>query len=136
MRPGRALPVLETGNIDLFMCTVNYVERHIYKFEEQVLPQARRRNIGVIGMKVLGGPARGASARLHATDDYRSALRYAWSVPGLAVAIIGVRTPEELRQGLAEARAFRPYSGAEMSSLLETSRAVAAQWGPLRGPVA
>ena len=135
MRPARALPVLETGEIDLFMCTINFVERHIYKFEEQVLPEARRRNIPVIGMKVLGGPTRGG-ARLISPEDYSAALRYAWSVPGVAVAIVGVRTTEELRQALAAARSFEALPPAELSLLLERSKPMAAQWGPLRGPVA
>ncbi len=56
LRPARALPAIETGNIELFMCVLNYVERHIYGYEEKVLPEARKRNIGVIAMKVLGGP--------------------------------------------------------------------------------
>jgi aryl-alcohol dehydrogenase-like predicted oxidoreductase len=135
MRPARALPVLETGEIDLFMCTVNFVERHIYKFEEAVLPETRRRNIAAIGMKVLGGPVKGG-ARLMSEENYGDALRYAWSVPGLAFAIVGIRTPEELRKALAAARAFKPFQPAEMSSLLDRSRPIAAQWGPLRGAVA
>ncbi|HYZ84356.1 MAG TPA: aldo/keto reductase [Bryobacteraceae bacterium] len=135
MRPARAVPVLETGEIELFMCTINFVERHIYKFEEQVLPEARKRNIAVIGMKVLGGPVRGG-ARLMSPEDYNATLRYAWSVPGLAVAIVGVRTPEELRQAIAAARAFKALEPQEMTSVLDRGKPLAAQWGPLRGPVA
>lgn len=136
LRAARAIPVLETGEIDLFMCTINFVERQIYKFEEITLPEARRRNIAVIGMKVLGGPVRGGEARLASPQDYHAALRYAWSVAGLAVALVGVRTPEQLRQGLAAARAFQPLTPAEMSSLMERGRPMAQAWGPIRGPVA
>ncbi|MBI1897287.1 MAG: aldo/keto reductase [Acidobacteria bacterium] len=136
MRPARAVPVLETGEVELFMCTINFVERHIYGFEEKVLPEARRRNIAVIGMKVLGGPVRGGGARLISPEDYQATLRYAWSVPGVAVAIVGVRTPEELRQGLAAARAFQPLEPRELSSVLDRGKTLAAQWGPVRGPVA
>jgi hypothetical protein len=127
--------VLETGQIELFMCTVNFVERHIYKFEEVVLPETRRRNIATVAMKVLGGPARGG-ARLSGSDHYASALRYAWSVPGVEVAIVGVRTPEELRQALAQARSFSALKPAEMTGLLDRSRQLAQAWGPVRGPVA
>jgi aryl-alcohol dehydrogenase-like predicted oxidoreductase len=136
MRAARALPVLETGEIELFMCTINFVDRHVYKFEEIVLPEARKRNIAVIGMKVLGGPVRNAGARLTSPEDYAMTLRYAWSTPGVAVAIIGVRTPEELRQALAAARAYKPFDTSEQKSLTERGQALAAQWGPLRGPVA
>ena len=135
MRPARAIPVLETGEIELFMCSVNFVERHIYNFEEKVLPECRKRGIGVIGMKVLGGPVKGG-ARLMSPDDYAATLRYAWSTPGLAVAIVGVRTPEELRMALKAAREYQPLPGAEMSGLMQRGKTLAAQWGPLRGPVA
>lgn len=135
MRPARAIPVLETGEIELFMCSVNFVERHIYNFEEKVLPECRKRGIGVIGMKVLGGPVKGG-ARLMSADDYAATLRYAWSTPGLSVAIVGVRTPEELRMALKAARDYQPMPAPEMSSLMQRGKTMAAQWGPLRGPVA
>jgi len=135
MRAGRAVPVLETGEIDIFMCSINFVDHHIYGFEEKVLPLCRERNIPVIGMKVLGGPARGG-ARLMSPEDYAAALRYAWSTPGLAVAIVGMRTPEEIRAGLKAAREFQPLSPAEQSKLSDRGKVMAAQWGPLRGPVA
>lgn len=135
LRPARALPAFETGEFELFMCTVNFVERHIYNYEEKVLPEARRRNIGVIAMKVLGGPVKGG-ALLAGPEDYRTTLRYVWGVQGVAVAIIGLRTPEELRQALAAARAWRPFSPAEMAAVTERGKRLAAQWGPLRGPVA
>jgi aryl-alcohol dehydrogenase-like predicted oxidoreductase len=136
MRAARAVPVLETGAIELFMCTVNFVDRHIYKFEEVVLPEARKRNIAIIGMKVLGGPVRDKGARLTSAEDYSATLRYAWSVPGLSVAIIGIRTPEELRKALAAARGFTPFDPAETSAITERGKLMAAQWGPVRGPVA
>jgi hypothetical protein len=135
LRPARVLPAFETGEIELFMCTINFVERHIYGFEEKVLPEARKRNIGVIAMKVLGGPVQ-KGARLVSPEDYSTTLRYTWGVPGVAVAIMGLRTPEQLRQALAAARAYRPFSREEMSAVTERGKPFAAQWGPLRGPVA
>jgi len=136
MRPARVLPAFETGEFELFMCTLNFVERHIYGYEEKVLPEARRRNIAVIGMKVLGGPIGRAGARLMKPEDYSATLRYAWGLAGVAVAIVGIRTPEELRQGLAAASSYRPLSQEEMSELTSRGKTFAAQWGPLRGPVA
>jgi aryl-alcohol dehydrogenase-like predicted oxidoreductase len=136
LRPGRVLPAFETGEIELFMCTINFVERHIYGYEEKVLPEARRRSIGVIAMKVLGGPVSGPGARLISAEDYQTTLRYVWGVSGVSVAIIGLRTPEELRQALAAARSFKPFDQAEMAAITDRGKLLAAQWGPLRGPVA
>jgi aryl-alcohol dehydrogenase-like predicted oxidoreductase len=135
LRPARVLPAFETGEIELFMCTLNFVERHIYGFEEKVLPEARRRNIGVIAMKVLGGPVRGKGARLSSPADYQATLRYVWGIPGVAVAIVGLRNTEELRQALAAARSFKPLDQSELSTLTDRGKQTAAQWGTLRGPV-
>lgn len=138
-KPARVLPVFATGAIELFMCQLNFVERHIYGFENEVLPEARRRGIGIIAMKVLGGPTgrnKGAGAPLANAGDYELALRYAWSVPDLAVAIVGIRNPNELRQAINAAESFRPLSEAERSHLDSRGRTLAAAWGPLRGPVA
>jgi uncharacterized protein len=136
LRPARMLPALATGEIDLMMCALNFVERHIYGYEEKVLPEARKRNIGVIAMKVLGGPVKGPGARLISPEDYQTTLRYVWSIPGVAVAIVGIRTPEELRQALNAARSYKPFDRQEISHVTERGKQLAAQWGPLRGPVA
>jgi len=136
MRPARALPIFETGQIELFMCTINFVERHIYNFEEKVLPEARRGNIGLIAMKVLGGPVKGAGALLAAPEDYRATLRYTWGVAGVAVANLGIRTVEELRQALAAARSYTPLTPAEMTALTGRGKQLAAKWGLIRGPAA
>ena len=136
LRPARAIPAFETGEIELFMCSLNFVERHIYNFEEKALPEARKRNIGVIAMKVLGGPLRGGGARLLSEEDYRTTLRYVWGIPGLSVAIMGMRTPEELRRALAAARSYTPLASAEMAAVTGRGQELAKQWGPLRGPVA
>ncbi len=133
LRPSRVLPVFETGEIELFMCTLNFVERYIYGFEEKVLPEARKRQIGVIGMKVLGGPAKGG-ARLTDPADYVATLRYVWGLQGVSVAIIGMRTVEELRQGLAAARAVQPLGASELTGITSRGKTLAAEWGPLRGP--
>ncbi len=135
LRPARVLTAFETGEFELFMCTINFVERHIYGFEEKVLPEARKRNIGVIAMKVLGGPVE-KGARLTSPEDYNTTLRYVWGVQGVSVAIIGLRTPEQLRQALAAARAFKPFTPEEMATVTARGKQLAAQWGPLRGPVA
>ena len=136
LRPARALPAIETGEVDLFMCVINHVERHIYGYEEKVLPECRKRNIGVIAMKVLGGPVKNSQARLITPDQYADTLRYTWGVPGVCVAIIGIRMQDQLQQALAAARTYKPLSSQEMKGVTERGKQLAAAWGPLRGPVA
>jgi aryl-alcohol dehydrogenase-like predicted oxidoreductase len=67
--------------------------------------------------------------------DYAPAMRYAWSLGEVAVAIVGFRTVEELRQGIAAARAFKPLSASEFKQLAERGKLLAGQWGQTKGPV-
>ena len=135
LRPLRVLPVFATGQIEVFMCSMNFVERHIYNFEEKVLPEAKKRGIGVIAMKVLGGPTQSADARLTDPEDYRASLRYCWGLPELSVAILGMRSVEEVRTAVATARGYQPLTKEEMAKVTARGKALAAQWGELRGPV-
>ncbi|MBM3748737.1 MAG: aldo/keto reductase [Acidobacteria bacterium] len=129
----RVLPAFATGQIELFMCTLNFVERHIYNFEERALPEARRRGIGIVAMKVLGGPHQGTQGRLVSPEDYQATLRYVWGVPGTAVMALGMRNVEEFRQALAAARAYKPLSKIEMAGLMERGKKLASEWGEVRG---
>jgi len=133
--PGRTLKAFETGHFDLFMGVLNFVDRHVYDLEGKVLPEAKRRGVGVIAMKALGGPVRGpAGARLVAAD-YIPAMRYVWSLPEVSVAAVGFRTVEELRQGIAAARSFKRLSAPEFKELSERGKLMATQWGTTKGPV-
>lgn len=134
LKAARALSAFATGEIELFMCTLNFVERHIYNFEERALPEARRRGVGIVAMKVLGGPVKGPVPRLTSPEDYEATLRYVWGVPEVSVAIIGLRSVEELRPALAAARAWRPFTKAELARVTQRGKQLAAEWGEVRGP--
>lgn len=51
-RPGNFLRMIQTDQIDVLMCVMNYADRNIYDFESKVLPEAIKRNVGCIAMKV------------------------------------------------------------------------------------
>lgn len=134
--PGRTLKAFATGHFDMFMGVLNFVDRHVYNLEEKILPEARRRGIGVVAMKALGGPLRGpVPARLGTAADFVPAMRYVWSLPEVSVAAVGFKTVEEMRQNIAAARAFQPLSAAEAKELSDRGRLMAAQWGQTKGPV-
>jgi aryl-alcohol dehydrogenase-like predicted oxidoreductase len=135
LRAPRVLPVFATGQIEVFMCSLNFVERYIYNFEEKVLPEARRRGIAVIAMKVLGGPVNGPKPKIDDPKDYQVSLRYVWGLPEVNVAIIGLRNSDELNQALTAARQFKPLSRTEMASVSGHAQALAREWGPFRGAV-
>ncbi len=97
---------------DVIMPFINHVARAQEKAErekEDVLALASRKNIGIVAMKVLGGyPGK-------LSKDYDRAFRYALSVPGVACAVIGVRSVPEMNRAIRAANEFRPLTGAEMN---------------------
>jgi hypothetical protein len=137
--------MIDTGRVDVMMVAMNFADRHTYGFEEKVLPAAREQNTGVACMKVFGG--------VKATKDspwtnynhispaqmpavyFRNAVRYALDLPGVATAVIGVHSIEQLEQNVAFVRNHEPLSEAETESLLDHGKKLAADWGPRFGPV-
>ncbi len=131
--PARVIHAFDTGEFEILMCPLNFVSVHTYGLETKLLPEARKRNIAVIAMKVLGGPFNRTGARLTSPEDYLATLRYAWSVPGVAASVIGVRNPDQLRMALDAARSFKPLTAAEADALSRRGKALAAEWGPTFG---
>jgi uncharacterized protein len=84
------------------------------QFEELALPAARKKNLGVILMKVtaqekLVGEGAGRF-------DIQSLIRYALSLP-VSAAVIGMPKPQFIEQNLAIVRDFQPLKPAEMDAL-------------------
>ncbi len=137
LRPARALPVFDTGAIELVMCAANFVDVHTYNFEGTVLAEAARRGLGIVAMKILGG-AEGKGVqqkgKLSAPEHYENAVRYALSIPGLSVAIMGMRRMSDLQTALKTVRAWRPFGDDEVTANHPKGPEMAKVWGPLRGP--
>ncbi len=89
-------------------------------FERVALPVARKKNLGILAMKVTGqegllgtGPGKSHTEKL---------LQYTWSLP-VAAAVIGMPTHAMIRQNAEWARDFTPMPKEEMR---EFSRRIAA----------
>lgn len=110
---GPALTLLEAfDGWDVVMPWINAVSRHTVKAETEILPIARARGIGVVGMKVFGGRPGPLAA------DYEGALSYTLSVPGVACAVVGVKSVDEVRQAVEAARYYRPLDEAAMEEAI------------------
>ena len=137
------VPIIETGDIDVVMMAMNFVDRHTYGFEEKVLPVANRHNIGVACMKVFGGirggfsVADGPNPGPQMDSRYiRQAIRYAMGLPGVATLVIGPHTIEQLRQNADMVSSYQPLTAEERVELSRIGRTLATQWGQHYGPVA
>ena len=130
---------LESGEFDIVMPVVNFVDRHTYNFEEKVLPIAAKHNVGIVAMKVLGGAvswdySTRSQRALLTGNDYQPAIHYALGVTGISTAVIGCKTVKEVQSAAKAARSYRPINGKRYAALMERGRDLAAQWGKHFGP--
>ena len=125
-RPEKFAQVIAKRDIDAMMNAVNVVDRHTYDFEDIVWPLARQKNIGMVAMKVFGG----GIATCKMPEKLREAsFRYTLSVPGVALAVIGMGKQKELEQNVAWAKSFKPLTKDEAAELKKDTIAVAKEWG-------
>jgi aryl-alcohol dehydrogenase-like predicted oxidoreductase len=138
----RFAELINTGEVDVIMVSLNFADFHQYHFEEQILPVARRHGCGILAMKVFGGHCKspaGYSKRgpsMMSADLLPQAMRYSLGIEGVAGAVIGPYAIEEVEQNAAWAKSYQPLSPAEMAALREKGKPLAADWGPRFGPVA
>ena len=141
-RPPNFVRMLQTDQIDVLMCVMNYADRNIYDFESKVLPEARKRNVGCVAMKVYAGIKGGFPNHRSgyvgcATEPsyLPQALAYALDLEGVSVAVVGPYTVEQAIQNVEFARKYTPLSQEQRASLLEYGRNLAESLGPRYGPV-
>lgn len=96
---------------DTALVALNAADRRRRSFIEGVLPAAREKGVGVIGMKVL---ARGAI--LDAGLSLQEAFSYVLSLP-VSTVIIGCSSPREVEENVAAVKAFSELSGESMNAL-------------------
>jgi hypothetical protein len=95
------------------MNAVNFVVQHTYDFEHKVWSRAQSMNVGLVAMKVLGGAVRPEGGFKVDEKYYEKAIRYALSIPGLAVAVMGLENVAELEKAAAVVSRAQPLSPQE-----------------------
>jgi aryl-alcohol dehydrogenase-like predicted oxidoreductase len=121
--PGMHLAMLATGfPFDAVQMPLNPFDATFRSFETQVLPELNRRGIAALGMKPMSGHGEPIQNGAVTAEEL---LRYAMSLP-VTVTITGMEKPDILRQNLRIARNFTPMSAAEMQTLRDRCRPVAA----------
>jgi aryl-alcohol dehydrogenase-like predicted oxidoreductase len=87
-------------------------------FQRLVLPELVKRGIAPLGMKSLCGSGEPVKNGVFTAEE---GLRYAMSVPGVAVTISGMESLDVLHQNLNVARGFQPASESMLSSLRDSA---------------
>ena len=115
--------------VDAVMLPVNPVEGILGGFLEETLPAARKKNMAVIGMKVLGA----AHFLLPGTAITAPALvRYALSFD-IDVAIVGCSTPAEVKSLADAGRMTKPLAEKDSHYLLSIFKPIARRLAYYRG---
>ncbi len=110
--PAILLDAMGRFDFDTVLAAMNVADVHRLPFCRTVLPEAARRGMGVIGMKVYAAgllPRAGLSAG--------SAMSYVLNLPGVSTVVIGCSTVEEVEQNARIAREFRPMDPADVEAL-------------------
>ena len=120
--PQILLQAMQRFDFDTVLVALNAADVHRLSFIETVLPEARRRSLGVIAMKVyaagaLLGRRLGSPLRSPAGLTAQQALGYAMSLEGVSTAIVGCSTPAEVDENVEIARSFRTFDDAQMREL-------------------
>jgi uncharacterized protein len=127
-RPEKFAKVIEKRDIDVMMNAVNVVDRHIYNFEDVVWPAARKKNVGLVAMKVFGGNIVAKPCKM--PEELREAsFRFAQSVQGVTLTVIGMGSEKELEQNVEWAKNFKPMTAEELTELKKKTVALAEKWG-------
>ena len=112
--PALHLQMLSYGYpFDACQMPLNCFDGSFRSFEQQVLPEATRQGIAVIGMKTFGGDGTAVKKRVVPAVE---ALQYAMSLP-VAVTVTGIDSSRVLRQNLGVARGFRPLGPLELERM-------------------
>lgn len=101
---------------DTIQMPLNVLDAHFRSFQQVVLPEAQKRNLGIIGMKPM------AFKNALKVASPVACLRYAMSLP-VSVTLTGCETVDRLEQALSVARGFKPMTPAEMEALLTRTKA-------------
>jgi uncharacterized protein len=121
--PGMHLSMLATGfPFDAVQMPLNPFDATFRSFETQVLPELNRRGIAALGMKPMSGHGEPIQNGAVTAEEL---LRYAMSLP-VAVTITGMEKGDILKQNLRIAQNFTPMTPAEMQTLRDRVKPVAA----------
>lgn len=110
---------------DTTLMPLHAADTYYLSFEKNVLPAAKERGIGILGMKIFG------NAFLLRTFSVGDCLRYTLSLPVSAVTL-GFSTIGQLEDDVRVASKFQPMTQAEMDAI--RARAALDRFDVIHGP--
>lgn len=121
--PTILLEAMKRFDFDTVLVALNPADPHRRPFIGTVLAEAAARGMGVIAMKICAQGALLRGRKLAMKD----CLDYAWSLPGVSLAIVGCSTPGEVDENAALARTFIPRDAEQLRDLEARARPFAVE---------
>ena len=123
--PDIHLKMLDKHKWDTVQMPINVCDWHYRSFIQKVVPEARRRGVGPIGIKSLGGGAdhKGRFV-VEKVCTPQEAIAFSLS-QDICSQVVGIDSMDVLKQDLAVARGFKPMPEDQMKKLLARVKDVA-----------
>jgi len=109
--PAVLIQGLNRFDFDTILLALNPSDAHHLSFQEELLPLANKKGMGVIGMKI---PARGQMFRADGLTSMKDAMHYVLS-KSVSTVIVGCDTVQQLEENVRIASEFEPMSAADMA---------------------
>jgi aryl-alcohol dehydrogenase-like predicted oxidoreductase len=109
--PAMLIQGLNRFDFDTILMALNPSDTHHLSFQDELLPLANQKGMGVIAMKI---PARGRMFRDGGLTSMRDAMHYVLSKP-VSTVIVGCDTVAQLEENVKIASEFQPMSTKKMT---------------------
>jgi aryl-alcohol dehydrogenase-like predicted oxidoreductase len=109
---------LNQFDFDTILMALNPSDAHHLSFQDELLPLANKKGMGVIGMKI---PARGRMFREGGVTSMKDAMHYVLSKP-VSTVIVGCDTVAQLEENVKIATEFEPMSAEDMARVEEACK--------------
>jgi len=111
--PDVLMEFMRRFDFDTILLALNPADKYHRPFMDELLPEANRRQMGVIAMKI---PARGRIFREGGLTSMAEALRWTMSQP-ISTVIVGCDDVAQLEENISVAAGFQPLNSAQMASI-------------------
>jgi aryl-alcohol dehydrogenase-like predicted oxidoreductase len=111
--PEVLLDCMRRFDFDTVLMALNPADKYHRPFMDELLPEANRRQLGVIAMKI---PARGRIFREGGLTSMAESLRWTMSQP-ISTVIVGCDNVEQLEENISVAAGFQPLNSSQMAAI-------------------
>jgi len=111
--PDLLMEFMRRFDFDTILMALNPADKYHRPFMDRLLPEANRKQMGVIAMKI---PARGRIFREGGLTSMPEALRWTMSQP-ISTVIVGCDDVAQLEENISVASSFQPLNSSQMASI-------------------